>query len=135
MMGLQASGATENPSPSERVLVVVISPIDLSGDLGLTVLWRSDVQRVMVTTVEAAIESPACVPPPCSCWAGWLRPWRARCGGCARTRPRGARSVLCPQSDLDQGGALRGGRQRRAAHAWTPGVGWPPRPPPACRRR
>ena len=41
---------------SERTFVVVISPADLSGDLGLTVLWRSDVQRVMVTTVEAAIE-------------------------------------------------------------------------------
>src|SRR5690349_18781629 len=56
MMGLQAAGATENPSPSDRTFVVVISPADLSGDLGLTVLWRSDVQRVMVTTVEAAIE-------------------------------------------------------------------------------
>lgn len=38
MIGLQASGATENPTPSERTFVVVISPIDLSGDLGLTVL-------------------------------------------------------------------------------------------------
>ena len=56
MMTLQAGGATENPSPSGRTFVVVISPFDLSGELGLTVLWRSDVQRVMVTTVQAAIE-------------------------------------------------------------------------------
>src|SRR5262245_15128089 len=53
---LCAPGANENPTPAERTFVVVVSPADLSADLGLTVLWRSDVQRVMVTTVEAAIE-------------------------------------------------------------------------------
>ena len=53
MMSL--AGTTE-PSVAERMLVVVLSPADLSGDLGLTVLWRSNVQRVMVATVAAAVD-------------------------------------------------------------------------------
>jgi PAS domain S-box-containing protein len=56
MMTMLASGVDETASPAARTFVVVISPVDLSGDLGLTVLWRSNVQRVMVSTVEAAID-------------------------------------------------------------------------------
>src|SRR5438876_5216701 len=51
------AGAAENvPVPTTPTLVVVVSPVDLSADLGLTVLWRSDVQRVMVSSADAAIE-------------------------------------------------------------------------------
>ncbi|HET6896789.1 MAG TPA: PAS domain S-box protein, partial [Vicinamibacteria bacterium] len=110
MMGLQATGATENPSPSDRTFVVVISPADLSGDLGLTVLWRSDVQRVMVTTVEAAIEV-ARVRPATMFVLGGLDPDAAGAGlrrlrAEAATR-NSALAVLCPLSDLDREESLR----------------------------
>src|SRR5882672_699870 len=110
MMGMQASGATENPSPADRTFVVVISPIDLSGDLGLTVLWRSDVQRVMVTTVEAAIEV-ARVRPATMFVLGGLEPAQAATGlrrlrADAATRTS-ALAVLCSESDLDQEEPLR----------------------------
>src|SRR6185503_18415779 len=110
MMGLQASGATENPSPSDRTFVVVISPADLSGDLGLTVLWRSDVQRVMVTTVEAAIEV-ARVRPATMFVLGGLDP-DAAVAGLRRLRAEAATrnsalAALCSQSDLDREESLR----------------------------
>ena len=110
MMGLQASGATENPSSSERTFVVVISPVDLSGDLGLTVLWRNDVQRVMVTTVEAAIEV-ARVRPATMFVVGGLEPaqaatWLRRLRADAATRTS-ALAVLCTEPDLDQEEPLR----------------------------
>jgi PAS domain S-box-containing protein len=109
-MMLCAAGTTENPRPVERTFVVVLSPVDLSGDLGLTVLWRSDVQRVMVTTLEAAIEvcrvrhatmivvggfEPAVA-------AQCLRRLRAE----ATTRTS-ALAVLCTVSALDQEQPLR----------------------------
>jgi two-component system, cell cycle sensor histidine kinase and response regulator CckA len=110
MMGLQASGAAENPSPADRSFVVVISPVDLSGDLGLTVLWRSDVQRVMVTTVEAAIEVGRVRPATMFVLGGFepaatvaaLRRLRAD----AATRSS-ALAALCAVSALDQEEALR----------------------------
>src|ERR1044071_6231601 len=105
MMAMQASGATENPTPADRTLVVVIAPVDVSGDLGLTVLWRSDVQRVMVTTVEAAIEV-ARVRPATMFVLGGLEPAQAgsalrRLRADAATR-NSALAVLCPQTELDQ---------------------------------
>ncbi|HEV7503079.1 MAG TPA: PAS domain S-box protein, partial [Vicinamibacteria bacterium] len=88
----------------------MISPLDLSGDLGLTVLWRSDVQRVMVTTVEAAIEVGR-VRPATMFVLGGLEPAMAagalrRLRADAATR-NSALAVLCPQSDLDQEESLR----------------------------
>jgi PAS domain S-box-containing protein len=111
MMAMQASGATENPTPADRTLVVVISPVDVSGDLGLTVLWRSDVQRVMVTTVEAAIEV-ARVRHATMFVVGGIEPavageWLRRLRADAATRSS-ALAVLCPLDALEQGGSLRG---------------------------
>ena len=110
MMTLQAGGATENPSPSERTFVVVISPVDLSGELGLTVLWRSDVQRVMVTTVQAAIEV-ARVRHATMFVMGGFEPAVAA-EGLRRLRAdsvtrNSALAVLCPMSALDQEQSLR----------------------------
>jgi PAS domain S-box-containing protein len=109
-MAMQASGATENPTPADRTLVVVISPVDVSGDLGLTVLWRSDVQRVMVTTVEAAIEV-ARVRHATMFVVGGIEPavageWLRRLRADAATR-NSALAVLCPLDALEQGGSLR----------------------------
>jgi two-component system, cell cycle sensor histidine kinase and response regulator CckA len=110
MMTLQAAGATDSPSPVERTFVVVISPTDLSGDLGLTVLWRSDVQRVMVTTVEAAIEV-ARVRHATMFVVGGFAP--AAAGECLRrlraeAATRGsALAVLCDVASLDQEEPLR----------------------------
>src|SRR3954452_24572468 len=107
-MMLCASGANDNPGPAERTFVVVISPVDLSADLGLTVLWRNDVQRVMVSTVEAAIEV-ARVRPATMFVVGFepqvadtLRRLRAE----SATRAS-ALAVLCPLSAIDQEESLR----------------------------
>jgi len=110
MMAMQASGATENPSPADRTFVVVISPVDVSGDLGLTVLWRSDVQRVMVTTVEAAIEV-ARVRHATMFVVGGIEPvvageWLRRLRADAATR-NSALAALCPLDSLEQGESLR----------------------------
>ena len=110
MMTLQAGGATENPSPSGRTFVVVISPFDLSGELGLTVLWRSDVQRVMVTTVEAAIEVARVRPATMFVVGGFEPAVAAQClqrlRADAATR-HSALAVLCPMSALDEEQPLR----------------------------
>src|SRR5438477_4603778 len=109
-MMLCTSGATETPRPVERTFVVVLSPVDLSADLGLTVLWRSDVQRVMVSTFEAAVEV-ARVRPATMFVVGGLDPEDAaellrRLRGNFATR-QSALAVLCPVSALDQEEALR----------------------------
>jgi PAS domain S-box-containing protein len=109
-LSLQASGAVENVSPAGRPLVVVVSPIDLSRDLGLTVLWRSDVQRVMVSTVEAAVEV-ARVRPATMFVVGGMEPAAAaqslrRLRANAGTRS-GALAVLCDLAHIDEEDSLR----------------------------
>jgi len=108
MMSL--GGATVETNVVERMVVIVLSPIDVSGDLGLTVLWRSDVQRVMVATVAAAIDV-ARVRRPTMVVVGGLE--AAEAAACLQqlraddaTRPS-ALAVLCPASALDQEEALR----------------------------
>jgi len=109
-MMLCTSGPTETPRPVERTFVVVLSPVDLSADLGLTVLWRSDVQRVMVTTFEAAVEV-ARVRPATMFVVGGLDPASAadhlrRLRANFATR-QSALAVLCPLAHLDQEETLR----------------------------
>jgi PAS domain S-box-containing protein len=109
IMTMQASGAAET-SPPARTFVVVISPTDLSADLGLTILWRSDVQRVMVSTVEAAIEV-ARVRPATMFVVGGVDPTAAsaclrRLRENAATRTS-ALAALCSLDHLDKEDALR----------------------------
>jgi two-component system cell cycle sensor histidine kinase/response regulator CckA len=109
-MTMQASGAAETTSPVARTFVVVISPVDLSSDLGLTVLWRSDVQRVMVSTLEAAIDV-ARVRPPTMFVVGGMDPAAATaCLRRLRENPAtrtSALAALCTLENLDQEDALR----------------------------
>ena len=109
-MMMSLGGATAETSVVERMVVVVLSPFDVSGDLGLTVLWRSDVQRVMVATVAAAVDV-ARVRRPTMVVVGGLAP--AAAAACLQqlraddaTR-QSALAVLCPPSALDQEEALR----------------------------
>jgi two-component system, cell cycle sensor histidine kinase and response regulator CckA len=109
-MMLCASGATAVPTAAETTVVVVLSPVDLSADLDLTVLWRSDIQRVMVATVEAAIEV-ARVRHATMFVVGGLAPQAAaailrRLRAESATRAS-ALAVLCSLADLDQEEALR----------------------------
>jgi PAS domain S-box-containing protein len=108
-MTMQTSVAAET-IPAARTFVVVISPVDLSGDLGLTVLWRSDVQRVMVSSVEAAMDV-ARVRPATMFVVGGMDPTAA--SACLRrlrenavTRSS-ALAVLCRLEDLDDEDVLR----------------------------
>ena len=110
MMTLATSDPTEETNPSESALVVVLSPVDVSEDLGLTVLWRSDVQRVMVATVDGAADV-ARVRPPKLVVVGGMEPGAAadavrRLRADAATRGSSL-AVLCPAGASDQEDALR----------------------------
>ena len=89
---------------------MVVSPSDLSADLGLTVLWRNDVQRVMVSTVEAAIEVGRVRHTTMFVVGGFAPAVAAEClrrlRENAATR-NSALAVLCDLAHLDQEDALR----------------------------
>ena len=109
-MMLCASSATEDPTPGERTFVVVLSPVDLSADLGLTMLWRHDVQRVMVATLDAAIEVArvrrATMIVVGGVEAGVASDWLRKLRADAATGSS-ALAVLCPLSALDKEETLR----------------------------